>query len=87
MSVEELERALQPFGQANTGAARIYGGTGLGLPITKGLIEAHHGELMIDSVPDRGTLVRVILPPHAAAAVSQVKAPASGEARADRAVA
>src|SRR5436305_10516010 len=87
MSAEELERALQPFGQANTGAARLYGGTGLGLPITKGLIEAHHGELMIDSVPDRGTRVRVTLPPHAAGSVNPVKAPASGEARDDRAVA
>jgi signal transduction histidine kinase len=87
MSAGELERALQPFGQANTGAARIYGGTGLGLPITKGLIEAHHGELMIDSVPDGGTRVRVTLPPHAAAAVSPVKAPAPSQTRDDRAVA
>jgi signal transduction histidine kinase len=87
MSAEELERALQPFGQANTGAARIYGGTGLGLPITKGLIEAHHGELMIDSVPDRGTRVRVTLPPHAAAAIGPVKTPLASEVRDDRAVA
>ena len=53
---------------ANTGAARLYGGTGLGLPITKGLIEAHHGELVIDTAPDRGTRVRVTLPPQMAAA-------------------
>jgi len=66
MSAGELERALQPFGQANTGAARLYGGTGLGLPITKGLIEAHHGELVIDSARDRGTRVRVVLPPQTA---------------------
>jgi signal transduction histidine kinase len=57
---------LQPFGQANTGAARLYGGTGLGLPITKGLIEAHHGELVIDTALDRGTRVRVTLPPQTA---------------------
>jgi len=89
MSVEELERALQPFGQANTGAARIYGGTGLGLPITKGLIEAHNGELIIDSVPDRGTRVRVTLPPHvtAGAAAGPVKARLPNETRDDRAVA
>jgi signal transduction histidine kinase len=66
MSAGELERALQPFSQANTGAARIYGGTGLGLPITKGLVDAHHGELLIDTAPDQGTRVRVTLPPHAA---------------------
>src|SRR6202047_4866207 len=61
MSAAELERAVQPFGQGNTGAARLYGGTGLGLPITKGLVEAHDGELLIDSVPGRGTRVRVTL--------------------------
>jgi signal transduction histidine kinase len=84
-----LERALQPFGQANTGAARLYGGTGLGLPITKGLVEAHDGELLIDSVPDRGTRVRVTLPPHAMAATATppAKARAPSEARDDRAVA
>ena len=89
MSAAELERALQPFGQANTGAARLYGGTGLGLPITKGLVQAHDGELLIDSVPDRGTRVRVTLPPHAMAATATppAKARAPSEARDDRAVA
>ncbi len=89
MSAAELERALQPFGQANTGAARLYGGTGLGLPITKGLVEAHDGELLIDSVPDRGTRVRVTLPPHAMAATATppAKARAPSESRDDRAVA
>ena len=89
MSAEELERALKPFGQANTGAARLYGGTGLGLPISKGLIEAHHGQLVIDSSPGRGTRVRVILPPHAAAPVpvNEAKPRASRKARDDRAVA
>src|SRR6202035_3594288 len=66
MSAGELERALQPFGQANTGAARLYGGTGLGLPITKGLIGAHQGELVIGSGPGRATRVSVVLPPQTA---------------------
>ena len=89
MSAEELERALKPFGQANTGAARLYGGSGLGLPISKGLIEAHHGQLVIDSSPGRGTRVRVILPPHAAATVPVTvpKPRVSRKARDDRAVA
>ena len=89
MSPEELVRALKPFGQANTGAARLYGGTGLGLPISKGLIEAHQGQLVIDSSPGRGTRVRVVLPPHAAAPVpvSGAKPRASRKARDDRAVA
>jgi signal transduction histidine kinase len=62
MSDEELERALQPFGQANTSTTRTYGGTGLGLPITQGLVEAHGGTMSITSSPGQGTRVSVTLP-------------------------
>ncbi len=62
MNEEELERALQPFGQAKPSTTRNYGGTGLGLPITKGLIEAHGGKLAIESCAGKGTIARVSLP-------------------------
>jgi signal transduction histidine kinase len=62
MSEEEQERALQPFGQAKPVTTRNYGGTGLGLPITKGLVEAHGGTLTIESCAGQGTLVRIVLP-------------------------
>ena len=62
MTGEELERALQPFGQAHSSTTRTYGGTGLGLPITQGLIEAHGGTLVIDSRPGQGTRVSITLP-------------------------
>jgi signal transduction histidine kinase len=62
MSAEEQERALQPFGQAKPATTRNYGGTGLGLPITKGLVEAHGGTLTINSRAGCGTLVRIVLP-------------------------
>jgi signal transduction histidine kinase len=63
MTPEEAVRALQPFGQASSVTARNFGGTGLGLPIAKGLVEAHRGTLAIDSSPGRGTAVRIALPP------------------------
>jgi len=62
MNEEELERALQPFGQAKPSTTRNYGGTGLGLPITKGLIEAHGGKLAIESRVGQGTIARISLP-------------------------
>src|SRR5215813_5013161 len=62
MSEEELERALQPFGQAKPSTTRNYGGTGLGLPITKGLIEAHGGKLTIESHAGQRTVARISLP-------------------------
>jgi signal transduction histidine kinase len=62
MTEEELERALQPFGQAHTATTRTYGGTGLGLPITQGLVEAHGGMMSIVSAPREGTRVQITLP-------------------------
>jgi signal transduction histidine kinase len=37
-------------------------GAGLGLAIAKGIVEAHHGTIRIESAPDRGTLVEFRLP-------------------------
>jgi signal transduction histidine kinase len=62
MTAEELERSLQPFGQAHASTTRTYGGTGLGLPITQGLIEAHGGVMSIDSSLGKGTCVTITLP-------------------------
>jgi signal transduction histidine kinase len=62
MSPDEAGRALQPFSQASSVTVRSYGGTGLGLPIAKGLIDAHRGTLTIDTSPGRGTAVRITLP-------------------------
>jgi signal transduction histidine kinase len=62
MTEQEQERALQPFGQAKPVTTRNYGGTGLGLPITKGLVDAHGGTLTINSRAGYGTTVRVTLP-------------------------
>ena len=62
MAEAEIERALQPFGQAKSATTKTHGGTGLGLPIAKGLTEAHGGKLAIESAPGRGTVVRIMLP-------------------------
>ncbi len=62
MTAEEQQRALEPFGQAQMTTSRSYGGTGLGLPITKGLVEAHGGRLAITSRPGQGTTVHLELP-------------------------
>ncbi len=61
MTPEEVEAALEPFRQLATSRKR--GGTGLGLPLTKALVEANRGALQIASQPDEGTLVEVIFPP------------------------
>ncbi len=62
MSEAELGKALQPFGQVESSLSRRYEGTGLGLPLSKGLIEAHGGSMAIASRKGAGTEVVVRLP-------------------------
>jgi signal transduction histidine kinase len=65
MRAEDIPRALEPFQQIDSSHARGFPGTGLGLPIAKGLIEAHGGRLEIESSPGAGTRVTILLPPSA----------------------
>lgn len=62
MRPEDIPVALSPFGQVDSSLARQYEGTGLGLPLTKTLVELHGGHLTIDSAPGQGTVVMVVLP-------------------------
>lgn len=55
-------RIFQPFLQADSSLAREYEGTGLGLPLTKSLVELHGGELKLKSRVGDGTTVKAILP-------------------------
>lgn len=61
MTNQEIEAALEPFRQLAT--SRKAGGTGLGLPLTKALVEANRGMFEISSTKHEGTLVEVLFPP------------------------
>jgi signal transduction histidine kinase len=60
---EDIEKVLRPFGQVESSLARRFAGTGLGLPLSKGLVELHGGSLAIASTPGAGTTVTIRLPP------------------------
>ena len=51
---EEFGRIFEPFEQTESGA-KEYEGTGLGLPISKRLVEAHGGKLRVESTPGEGS--------------------------------
>jgi len=55
MTEEQLGRIFQPFMQADSGTTRKFGGTGLGLTITKYLVELMGGVLNVESTPGLGT--------------------------------
>ena len=61
MSHEDLALALEPFHQL--ASRRASGGTGLGLPLTKALVEANEAQFAIRSGLGQGTMVEVCFPP------------------------
>jgi PAS domain S-box-containing protein len=61
MTDEQLAEALQPFTRLET-PGRDRQGTGLGLPLTKALVEANRARFAISSTPGKGTLAEIIFP-------------------------
>ena len=61
MTEVEIQAAMEPFRQLSN--ARGRGGTGLGLPLTKALVEANRAVFSIKSKTREGTLVEITFPP------------------------
>jgi signal transduction histidine kinase len=62
MAEHEIPKALERFGQLDSALGRRFEGSGLGLPLTKHLVELHGGIFEIASEPGRGTMVTVVFP-------------------------
>jgi signal transduction histidine kinase len=62
MSPDQIPIALAPFGQISNSLTRRHDGVGLGLPLTKRLVELHGGTMELDSEPGKGTTASVHLP-------------------------
>lgn len=60
MSEGDIVKAMEPFRQLST--SRTGGGTGLGLPLTKALVEANRAAFQIDSTPGQGTMIQITFP-------------------------
>ena len=62
IAAKDIDRVLRPFEQVESALSRRHGGTGLGLPYSKKVIEIHGGRLVLASQVGTGTTVRVELP-------------------------
>jgi PAS domain S-box-containing protein len=59
---EDLGRLFVEFQQLDVGAAKKYGGTGLGLALTRRIVEAQGGRVGVESTPGRGSRFFAVLP-------------------------
>jgi signal transduction histidine kinase len=63
IAAKDIAKAFRRFGQIDSRLQRKHEGTGLGLPLTKSMVELHGGRLTLDSTPGIGTKVTIWLPP------------------------
>ena len=62
IALDDIPKALGLFGQIDSAFSRRHEGTGLGLPLSKALVEMHGGSLDLQSQPGVGTTVTTRLP-------------------------
>ncbi|MBF9000492.1 ATP-binding protein [Vibrio nitrifigilis] len=59
---DRIEQLFSPFIQADNSITRTYGGTGLGLTITKHLVELMNGKISVESKVNQGSTFTIMLP-------------------------
>ena len=59
---DKLQLIFERFQQVDASDSRTKGGTGLGLPICRSIVEQHKGRIWVESSPDRGSIFYVQLP-------------------------
>ena len=87
MSADEIHRVFDPFTQADASTTRKYGGTGLGLALSRRFARMMGGEISVESEKGKGSTFRMMLPAtvslrsqdsHAASAPGTTVTPSSG---------
>jgi GAF domain-containing protein/DNA-binding response OmpR family regulator/anti-sigma regulatory factor (Ser/Thr protein kinase) len=77
MTPEQLARLFEAFSQADAATTRKYGGTGLGLALSRRLCRMMGGDVTVESEAGRGSTFTIRLPAHIAAALEEPAAPPS----------
>ena len=61
MKPEDLSRITEAFYRVDKSRSRAQGGAGLGLALCQAIGELHHGQLIFESTPGKGTVVKAVL--------------------------
>lgn len=62
MTAAQVEQVFEPFAQADASIARRFGGSGIGMALSRKLVESMDGKIAVDSVPNVGSTFVVTLP-------------------------
>jgi signal transduction histidine kinase/DNA-binding response OmpR family regulator len=81
MTPEQLARLFRPFTQADASTTKKYGGTGLGLTITRHFADMMGGAITVRSTPDQGTTFTVRIPAEVAELARPILLPAQAAAQ------
>ncbi|MGN7612878.1 ATP-binding protein, partial [Magnetococcales bacterium HHB-1] len=83
---EQIERIFERFIQVESGLTRRYGGSGLGLSITKQLVELMEGQIWVESHKNRGSIFYIILPLESTQSIISPSTDAKKQTTTDRAL-
>jgi len=62
MTADQITRLFKPFEQADASINRKFGGSGLGLALSRKICQAMDGDITVESEPDRGSVFTIVLP-------------------------
>ena len=83
ISADDLPKLFRQFQQVHSGPAKSYGGTGLGLVLTRNLAELHGGSVGVRSTPGEGSVFHLVLPRRLSAGATVARAPPQPAAMSD----